>query len=148
MIFPGHLLHRLFRFLEPPGENLWSLQTETLRVRCAALDLSFQPENSSSSMIEDSQTIRSIASNARPNAPGHEIEQETHVTCCGCGIETTVPFKPTQNKPVLCRSCFDKAAKAVLLQENMLMRESSFPVSTSGSRTDFSVGPHLRNEDI
>ena len=23
-----------------------------------------------------------------------------------CGIETTVPFKPTQGRPVLCRQCF------------------------------------------
>ena len=23
-----------------------------------------------------------------------------------CGVETTVPFKPTQGRPVLCRSCF------------------------------------------
>ena len=31
-----------------------------------------------------------------------------------CGAETTVPFKPTQGRPVLCRSCFQKQpAKAV-----------------------------------
>ena len=26
--------------------------------------------------------------------------------CSACGIETTVPFKPTQGRPVLCRQCF------------------------------------------
>ena len=26
--------------------------------------------------------------------------------CSDCGIETTVPFKPTQGRPVLCRQCF------------------------------------------
>lgn len=31
---------------------------------------------------------------------------ETRTTCSACGIETTVPFKPTQGRPVLCRSCF------------------------------------------
>jgi CxxC-x17-CxxC domain-containing protein len=41
------------------------------------------------------------------------LSTETHVKCSECGIGTTVPFKPTQNKPVLCRSCFDKARKAV-----------------------------------
>ncbi|HEY2471402.1 MAG TPA: zinc-ribbon domain containing protein [Terracidiphilus sp.] len=36
---------------------------------------------------------------------------ETHVTCSECGAETTVPFKPTQGKPVLCRACFDNQAQ-------------------------------------
>lgn len=31
---------------------------------------------------------------------------ETRTKCSECGIETTVPFKPTQGRPVLCRQCF------------------------------------------
>ncbi len=31
---------------------------------------------------------------------------ETRTNCSECGIETTVPFKPTQGRPVLCRACF------------------------------------------
>ena len=31
---------------------------------------------------------------------------ETRTDCSACGIETTVPFKPTQGRPVLCRQCF------------------------------------------
>jgi CxxC-x17-CxxC domain-containing protein len=31
---------------------------------------------------------------------------ETRTRCSACDIETTVPFKPTQGRPVLCRSCF------------------------------------------
>jgi CxxC-x17-CxxC domain-containing protein len=31
---------------------------------------------------------------------------ETRTKCSSCGLETTVPFKPTQGRPVLCRSCF------------------------------------------
>lgn len=31
---------------------------------------------------------------------------ETRTKCSSCGIETTVPFKPTQGRPVLCRQCF------------------------------------------
>ncbi len=31
---------------------------------------------------------------------------ETRTHCSECGIETTVPFKPTQGRPVLCRQCF------------------------------------------
>ena len=33
---------------------------------------------------------------------------ETRTTCSACGIETTVPFKPTQGRPVLCRQCFQQ----------------------------------------
>lgn len=31
---------------------------------------------------------------------------ETRTLCSECGLETTVPFKPTQGRPVFCRSCF------------------------------------------
>jgi CxxC-x17-CxxC domain-containing protein len=31
---------------------------------------------------------------------------ETRTECSACGVETTVPFKPTQGRPVFCRSCF------------------------------------------
>lgn len=31
---------------------------------------------------------------------------ETRTECSDCGITTTVPFKPTQGRPVLCRQCF------------------------------------------
>jgi CxxC-x17-CxxC domain-containing protein len=45
---------------------------------------------------------------------GPRVRSETRTTCSECGAETTVPFKPTQGRPVLCRSCFQKqAAKPV-----------------------------------
>jgi CxxC-x17-CxxC domain-containing protein len=31
---------------------------------------------------------------------------ETQATCSGCGKQTTVPFRPTQGRPVFCRECF------------------------------------------
>jgi CxxC-x17-CxxC domain-containing protein len=33
---------------------------------------------------------------------------ETHAICSACGKETTVPFKPTQGRPVFCRECFQQ----------------------------------------
>jgi CxxC-x17-CxxC domain-containing protein len=33
---------------------------------------------------------------------------ETRLVCANCGKETTVPFKPTQGRPVLCRECFQQ----------------------------------------
>ena len=30
------------------------------------------------------------------------------VTCSDCGVETEVPFKPTEGRPVYCRDCYAK----------------------------------------
>ncbi len=40
-----------------------------------------------------------------PQRPGH-TRVETHAVCSQCGKETTVPFRPTQGRPILCRECF------------------------------------------
>ncbi len=37
---------------------------------------------------------------------------ETRATCSACGKETTVPFKPTQGRPVFCRECFQQRKSA------------------------------------
>lgn len=37
---------------------------------------------------------------------------ETSATCSQCGRETTIPFRPTQGRPVFCRQCF-QGRKAV-----------------------------------
>jgi len=37
---------------------------------------------------------------------------ETRTTCSGCGKDTTVPFKPTQGRPVFCRECFQQRRAA------------------------------------
>jgi len=41
-------------------------------------------------------------------AQGKTVRPETRTTCSECGMETTVPFKPSQGRPVLCRSCFQR----------------------------------------
>ena len=37
---------------------------------------------------------------------------ETAVRCSRCGRETTVPFVPKQDRPVLCRECFQARRSA------------------------------------
>jgi CxxC-x17-CxxC domain-containing protein len=37
---------------------------------------------------------------------------ETKAICSQCGKETTVPFKPTQGRPVFCRDCFQQKRTA------------------------------------
>jgi CxxC-x17-CxxC domain-containing protein len=52
------------------------------------------------------------APGAGPAAAGIS-RTETRTECSECGVTTTVPFKPTQGRPVLCRQCFkSKAAGA------------------------------------
>jgi len=41
--------------------------------------------------------------------PGNSYHKvETRTVCSNCGKETTVPFKPTQGRPVFCRECFQQ----------------------------------------
>ncbi len=40
---------------------------------------------------------------------GNSGPREMHkVTCSDCGVETEVPFKPTEGRPVYCRDCLAK----------------------------------------
>ena len=46
---------------------------------------------------------------AVPSLPrAHYPKVETRATCSQCGKDTTVPFKPTQGRPVFCRECFQQ----------------------------------------
>lgn len=42
--------------------------------------------------------------------PNGRVRPVIKTTCSVCGQETTVPFRPTQGRPVLCRSCFQNQA--------------------------------------
>jgi CxxC-x17-CxxC domain-containing protein len=44
--------------------------------------------------------------------PGSYPKVETRTVCSQCGKETTVPFKPTQGRPVFCRECFQSAKRS------------------------------------
>jgi len=52
---------------------------------------------------------------------------ETRTTCSECGIETTVPFKPTQGRPVLCRQCFKNKRPVVPAAEEATANGSATP---------------------
>lgn len=45
---------------------------------------------------------------ARRTAKSMRARPETRTTCAECGQPTTVPFRPSQGRPVLCRACFEK----------------------------------------
>ncbi len=50
------------------------------------------------------------ANRVQGNGPASSSVQraETKTVCSQCGKETTVPFKPTQGRPVYCRECFQQ----------------------------------------
>lgn len=54
-----------------------------------------------------------------PAAPGL-TRTETRTICSECGIETTVPFKPTQGRPVLCRQCYQHKQPAAAVTAEMV----------------------------
>jgi CxxC-x17-CxxC domain-containing protein len=52
------------------------------------------------------KTKRVAALNGNGGGPRGHVETQT--VCAQCGKETTVPFRPTQGRPVLCRDCFQQ----------------------------------------
>ena len=48
---------------------------------------------------------RRLANIGAPQRQGH-TRVETPAVCSQCGKQTTVPFRPTKNRPILCRECF------------------------------------------
>lgn len=56
--------------------------------------------------------LAAAANGTGPAAAGIS-RTETRTECSDCKVETTVPFKPTQGRPVLCRQCFQAKARTV-----------------------------------
>ena len=55
--------------------------------------------------------------NARIGQAGHggaRERVETVARCSSCGKETTVPFRPTQGRPVYCKECFQQRKPAAV----------------------------------
>lgn len=47
---------------------------------------------------------------SRRNARGDSAapKQAFSAVCAACGVETTVPFEPRQERPVYCKECYSK----------------------------------------
>lgn len=49
------------------------------------------------------------AARRRERRSGYGNSRQSYtVICAACGIETTVPFEPTDGRPVYCRECYAK----------------------------------------
>jgi CxxC-x17-CxxC domain-containing protein len=64
--------------------------------------------------VNDPKRCKQCKAKRGSNGARVRVRAETRTTCSECGEETTVPFKPTQNRPVLCRSCFSGKQKAAV----------------------------------
>jgi len=53
-------------------------------------------------MAFNDRNFRGNSGGFRSNSGPREM---TKVTCSDCGVETEVPFKPTEGRPVYCRDC-------------------------------------------
>lgn len=48
------------------------------------------------------------AARRREQRSGYGSPKQVHVVCAACGVETTVPFEPTEGRPVYCKECYIK----------------------------------------
>jgi CxxC-x17-CxxC domain-containing protein len=58
-----------------------------------------------------------LAAITAAQAAGQRQRIEVSVNCAQCGQQTTVPFYPSQGRPVFCRSCFLAGRDAAERQE-------------------------------
>ena len=60
---------------------------------------------SSPKRCSECRDARKARSNPRG---GYREKQSFPVTCAACGCETTVPFRPSSDRPVFCSDCYKK----------------------------------------
>ena len=75
------------------------------------LDKQFKNDPKRCKPCKSRRSAAASAPGAGPAAAGIS-RTETRTECSQCGVSTTVPFKPTQGRPVLCRQCFKSARTA------------------------------------
>lgn len=55
------------------------------------------------------ESRKARSNNSRGGGGGYGRERREYpVTCAACGCETTVPFKPSNERPVFCSDCYKK----------------------------------------
>jgi CxxC-x17-CxxC domain-containing protein len=69
------------------------------------LDKQFKNDPKRCKPCKSRRNAQAVSQEGGPAAAGIS-RTETRTECSECGVSTTVPFKPTQGRPVLCRQCF------------------------------------------
>lgn len=89
-----------------------------------------------------SATAAGAAAGSGPAAAGIS-RTETRTECSECGISTTVPFKPTQGRPVLCRQCFKNKRTGPALNTDTLATTVPSVTSTAPTTSASAGAPSL-----
>jgi CxxC-x17-CxxC domain-containing protein len=72
-------------------------------------DKQFKNEPKRCKSCKAKRASRSMSSAGSSGGGGYGRERvETQATCSACGKETTVPFRPTQGRPIFCKECFQQ----------------------------------------
>ena len=80
------------------------------------LDKQFKNDPKRCKPCKSKRSAQTVSPDGGPAAAGIS-RTETRTECSECGISTTVPFKPTQGRPVLCRQCFKNKRTSVAAPE-------------------------------
>src|SRR3954464_3885403 len=80
----------------------------------------------------------------RAASPGIRERVETQATCSACGKDTTVPFRPTQGRPVFCKECFQQRKFAGAAQYPRGPGPTALTESSSRQRHDAGFRLFLR----
>ncbi len=73
---------------------------------------------------------------------------ETRTECSACGIETTVPFKPTQGRPVFCRSCFQMKRVPAAVAKAASLDSPAFAVEQAVAQASAEMPISLSTADM
>ncbi len=77
----------------------------------------------------------SAAANGGGPAAAGLSRTETRTECSDCGVQTTVPFKPTQGRPVLCRHCFQMKTRAAVQSPQLPMAAQAGLLTEASANT-------------
>ena len=85
------------------GTFIWTMGEQLFY---ADKGLTFPPKRCPACQAQKNLRLSSPTwSNAQPDSSAFP---EVEVECADCGVLTTVPFHPTQGRPVYCRACFER----------------------------------------
>jgi CxxC-x17-CxxC domain-containing protein len=89
-------VHRTLQCIDCGAEFVWTAEEQAFFA-----DKNFKHDPKRCRACKTRQRERLAA-----GPPDARKRVETRTVCSGCGKETTVPFRPTQGRPVFCRECF------------------------------------------
>ena len=81
---------------------------------------------------------RSYGNRSRNYSSGGYQRREREMfdtVCSACGVETKVPFKPSGDRPVYCRECYNKKRDNNLTDEQMMANKKPTTKETTDEQT-------------